>query len=1017
MIRRFFNSRAARFALLVCLIAFTASSLWLATRPTPAKVPAQPVPSAQADQGGPSAHIPSAHSANATSREWPRWGGAISSAAFDGAGFFDRRIAREFLTSHPKEARNYIVELVSRSLLPIGGEAALDEVLPDAGEQSRVAFIQFHENPSPEERKALQEEGVELLNYFNAYAWSARGTREAFTRALKRASVRALARLDARDKLSAEVFFGKVPAHATTAGGAARLRFLSQPGMADNAFAAMLNENAALKGHRVAIFEPDLASVLGARAQTSAPLELAAALANFDSVAYVSFIPPPAAPRDATTDLISNINDVRDAPVAPLNAGLSGEGITVAIRELGKMDLHIDYTDNNRFGRVDDVPVNSSDNLHATAVTGVVGGSGINFSNAKGVAPRVRLLGFVAGENRGGSDLFSKQDIVNAASMNARISNHSYGPVMNGSQTDNTTDSFGTYDSISADWDAALRSSNLVAVFSANEESGNKSGHIDFFVGMKNGICVGATNNAARAADDNPSTPATNGIAYYSEFGPMDDGRVKPDLVAYGGNNLATPDGNVVVLAGTNATSEISGTSFAAPAVSGIAALVLQHYKAVVGSEPSAALAKALLCNSATDLGLPGPDAAYGFGVANAEAAAATIRTYESAAVTPFQEDDIVQGEEKSYTVSVSSSAQLKLTLCWMDAPGVPSSAKALVNDLDVELVDPAGSTTYFPFSLAPVASSSTPPQAATASGKNAVDPIEQIIVNSPVNGNWTVRVRGASVPLGPQRFALVLNQASQPPALSATITASPTSGEAPLAVTFIASGTGNNVVYSWFFPDDQSTQTGRVVEHIFRQTGEWTVKLNVTRGTEKLTPEPTITISVRNREIQSFAAKAKMRLNFAAGSRGDDLQLSMIANDPIHITGDAAASKGFIWPRTTQQAREAIRDGEFEGKRYTIAVTNPLTGNSVTEAVLLDRRASYKSDTADVRLNLRNGEVLVRLKRAGLGAALGLETTTPKEGKAINLNLKFEGERAVYSTTFSVQYFANGKSGTGKTR
>ena len=59
--------------------------------------------------------------------------------------------------------------------------------------------------------------------------------------------------------------------------------------------------------------------------------------------------------------------------------------------------------------------------------------------------------------------------------------------------------------------------------------------------------------------------------------------------------------------------------------VTGAAALVFEHYKAVVGREPSAALAKALLCNSATDLGQPGPDAIYGFGILNAKEAIATI--------------------------------------------------------------------------------------------------------------------------------------------------------------------------------------------------------------------------------------------------------------------------------------------------------------------------------------------------------------------------------------------------------
>jgi len=949
-------------------------------------------------------------------KTWPNWGGAITSAEFDGAGFFDRQIARTFSASVHPDVKKYVVQLMARDLLPLGGEDKIEDVLPGAAgnpEQPRIAYLQFYDHPSPVERETLKAQGIELLSFFNGYTWSARGTRDAFKTLLKRPTVRALARIDPRDKLSPAVFSGAIPPHARAGADDVRMRFVSQPGLGGEPFAALLNEKNTLN------FQMAAASVLGARADVTGNLRLLSSYTRLDAVAFVDFAAPSAASRDATTDLESNIDDVRDQPVAPLTVGLSGAGVSVAIRELGRIDSHVDFT--GRFQRVDDVATSSGDGPHATGVTGQVGAAGIKIPEAKGVAPAVALLGYTAGINSAGPDLFSTADITDAETKGARISNHSYGPITSGGSTSTASDNFGTYDIISADWDAASRSKNLLTLFSGNEEKGGLSGHIDFFVGNKNGLCVGATNSLARAGDDNPATSPVSAIASYSEFGPMDDGRIKPDLVAFGGDvrepGVDSPR-DVILVAGTDSVQNSRGTSFAAPAVAGMAALVFQQYKTKVGSNPSAALTKALLCNSATDLGLAGPDAAFGFGIANVEAAVATINQRESETLTPFVEDEVGNGLEKNYSVKVAGSVQLKLTLCWMDAPGVPASRSALVNDLDVDITDPSG-TIHFPYSLAPVPTSDTPLQAATRTARNTVDPIEQIVVNNPANGTWNVRVRGASVPLGPQSFAVVFNQQTAPPPLTVSIFASPTSGSAPLPVTFAASGTGSKVKYSWFFPDDNSVQNDRAVaEHTFKTSGVHLVKLTAVDSFGE-TIQVTKAITVSKREVHSFGASASVKVDLTTGTRSDDIQLSMIANDPIKTIGDLVAAKGYIWPRTRQQSREAIRDGEFEGKRYRLSLIRTV-GQGETlqtftydiENILLDRRASYKKPETQLSLNLLTGEVKVRLKGTDLDNKLGMDfvTTGP-----LRLTLKLEGDLAVYSADYEVPFTSNGFKGTGK--
>ena len=124
------------------------------------------------------------------------------------------------------------------------------------------------------------------------------------------------------------------------------------------------------------------------------------------------------------------------------------------------------------------------------------------------------------------NDPFGPSDIIDAGKRGARISNHSYGPA--------GVEVFGDYDPISADLDAAVRENNLIGFYAGNEEVGGLFKHIDFYSGSKNVICVTASSASAHAGDDNPATPVAGGIAFFAEHGPMQDGRVKPDLAAFG---------------------------------------------------------------------------------------------------------------------------------------------------------------------------------------------------------------------------------------------------------------------------------------------------------------------------------------------------------------------------------------------------------------------------------------------------------------------------------------------------
>jgi subtilisin family serine protease len=105
-----------------------------------------------------------------------------------------------------------------------------------------------------------------------------------------------------------------------------------------------------------------------------------------------------------------------------------------------------------------------------------------------------------------------------------------------------------------------------------------------------------------------------NNVAYIigggSSRGPTNDGRIKPELVAGGVGITSTIPGNLYDMA--------TGTSMACPTATGILALIAERYRQLHGGDnPEGALLKALVTNSATDMGNPGPDFTFGFGMIN----------------------------------------------------------------------------------------------------------------------------------------------------------------------------------------------------------------------------------------------------------------------------------------------------------------------------------------------------------------------------------------------------------------
>ncbi|HKQ37973.1 MAG TPA: choice-of-anchor D domain-containing protein, partial [Verrucomicrobiae bacterium] len=341
--------------------------------------------------------------------------------------------------------------------------------------------------------------------------------------------------------------------------------------------------------------------------------------------------------------------------------------------------------------------------------------------------------------------------------------NHSWGSVIGWDDQGNNTGNtglFGSYNGTARDWDTLVRDTGLIVCKSSGNDRNDcnpaNANDCDGMLGAdgqrydtigtqgnsKNIITVGAVN-------DNGTT-----IAGFSSSGPADDGRIKPDVVA-NGVGLTSTWGLDMTLGGCPGANycSISGTSMSTPVVSGICALLVERYRQVYSAaNPSPDIIKALLVNSATDLGRPGPDYLFGHGLVNALAAVQIIDAGPVRIIT----GTVDQGDVDEYLIALPGGMpSLRVTLNWIDPAGTANSGNNdIVNNLDVTVIGP-DNVTRFPFT-GPGTVNVT--QNATATGPNNIDTVEHVNIANPQQGFWRVRVRGTAVPSGPQNYALVAN-------------------------------------------------------------------------------------------------------------------------------------------------------------------------------------------------------------------------------------------------------------------
>jgi len=423
---------------------------------------------------------------------------------------------------------------------------------------------------------------------------------------------------------------------------------------------------------------------------------------------------------------------------------------------------------------------------HATHVSGTMIAKGV-YAPAKGMAFNAATLQSYDFDN----DVAE----MSAAASGLLLSNHSYGDAagwyFNDSENhwewyglpgDSVDYSFGFYGSRTQDWDKIAYNAPYYLIV---ESAGNSRADTGPAVGedyygyasktnqtlvdkgprpagissndgydviattgnAKNILTVGAVNSLING----PASSSDISIAYFSSYGPTDDGRIKPDIVGDGVDVLSTGSGS------STSYITLSGTSMSAPNVTGSLYLLQEYYaQKNSGKFMRAATLKGLACHTAFDAGNVGPDYIYGWGLLDMRKAAQAITDDDGKSL--IKENILQQGQKQTYNVVASGNGPLAVTISWTDPAGtatadgtVNSRTPKLVNDLDVRVSD--GTTTYSPWVLDPLN-----PSVAAKTGDNILDNIEQVYIPGVVAGKaYTITVSNkGTLQAGSQDFSLI---------------------------------------------------------------------------------------------------------------------------------------------------------------------------------------------------------------------------------------------------------------------
>ncbi len=394
----------------------------------------------------------------------------------------------------------------------------------------------------------------------------------------------------------------------------------------------------------------------------------------------------------------------------------NGAGTKVMLQDDGIIGPHIDYT-----GRLPMQFMTNNIGDHGDHCAGIIFGGGNRNPLTRGMAWGAELYAYNASPNYQGFDSIT----THYGTLGIRIISTSYSDGCNAGYTIRAQ---------KLDIQN-LAMPQLIHVFSAGN---NGTSDCSYGAGASWGNVTGghkhSKNSIAVANLDYMDVRNSS-----SSRGPAHDGRLKPEVSAVGTNVYSTSNPDTYV----NKT----GTSMSCPAISGVFAQLYDAYRTLNSNvNPPSALMKAIVMNTADDLGNVGPDFGYGYGRVNALKAVKTIEeaNYLNATISNA-------GTNTHNIVVPAGVRRMKVMTYWHDYQASVNAAVALVNNLNTVLTAPS-SATFNPLILdyTPNATNLNTP---AIQGVDIRNNHEQVTVNTPPAGNYVLTVTGASVPMGPQSY------------------------------------------------------------------------------------------------------------------------------------------------------------------------------------------------------------------------------------------------------------------------
>lgn len=424
----------------------------------------------------------------------------------------------------------------------------------------------------------------------------------------------------------------------------------------------------------------------------------------------------------------------------------TGQGVTIGVYDSGLSVMNGDDFPPGSYS-LDGVLTDGATQYagHGTHVAGIIASRGgrevTGEHNAKGVAPGSIIYSLFK------NDHTYPEALELFENAGAQAANFSVGGV-NDAYSDET-----------AGMDDYLNEHDILAVFAAGNEGSS---------GISDG---GTAKNVITVGNLQHTSLGIGALEGDSSVGPVGSGanRLKPEIVAPGtyivSNATDCTSGN---WAENACYSEKTGTSQAAPHVTGALALLREHLGTFTGLTE---YVKALLINTAIPMQNYYGDAVNGTdplqGYANNSAgygllnAFSLVREYYGESEKIFTAIDWVYedgGETDEWEFTVPAGAKkLLVTMAYNDdgSSGDPS----LVNDLDLWLQPPGGS--YF--------------QSGFPTGAEGQATIEKIVVPNPTAGTWKAKVHLADYPTSPfiwtkEKYAVTAHSIYKTPELEITV-------------------------------------------------------------------------------------------------------------------------------------------------------------------------------------------------------------------------------------------------------